>query len=167
MRESKANKLAGKQNSVSDYKEKYYFITLTYFKRLAIVLASPAPLYLVVWILSSSTGQNWTWTAGLAAVAIWVLYALSVHFRASAKVYGLLVLLRHTNQDRGENNGKVIFTKVFFVLTQVLGVGILAMLIHPSTSQVALLSGLMVALTQSLSFKFVPQLSASLNEENR
>jgi hypothetical protein len=85
----------------------------------------------------------------LAAVAIWVLYALSVHFRASAKVYGLLVLLRHTNQDRGENNGKVIFTKVFFVLTQVLGVGILAMLIHPSSSQVALLAGLMVALTQS------------------
>ncbi len=109
MRESKANKLAGKQNSVSDYKEKYYFITLTYFKRLAIVLASPAPLYLAVWILSSSTGQNWTWTAGLAAVAIWVLYALSVHFRASAKVYGLLVLLRHTNQDRGENNGKALW----------------------------------------------------------
>jgi hypothetical protein len=152
---------------VSDYKEKYYFITLTYFKRLAIVLASPAPLYLAVWILSSSTGQNWTWTAGWAAVAIWVLYALSVHFRASAKVYGLLVLLRHTNQDRGENNGKVIFTKVLFVLTQVLGVGILAMLIHPSTSQVALLAGLMVALTQPLSFKFVPQLSASLNEENK
>jgi hypothetical protein len=49
----------------------------------------------------------------------------------------------------------------------VLGVGILAMLIHPSTSQVALLAGLMVALTQSLSFKFVPQLAASLNEENR
>jgi hypothetical protein len=150
---------------VSDYKEKYYFITLTYFKRLAFVLASPAPLYLAVWILSSSTGQNWTWTAGWAAVAIYVLYALSVYFRASAKVYGLLVLLRHTNQDRGENNGKVIFTKVFFVLTQVLGVGILAMLIHPSTSQVALLAGLMVALTQSLSFKFVPQLASSLNAE--
>ena len=167
MREPKARKLEDKKISLTDYKEEYYFITLTYFKRLSIVLASPAPLYLAVWIISSSTGQHWTWAAGLAAVAIWVLYALSVYFRASAKVYGLLVLLRHTNQDRGGNNGKVIFTKVFFVLTQVLGVAILALLIHPSTSQLALLAGLMVAFTQSLSFKYVPQLAASLREEGK
>jgi hypothetical protein len=165
VREPKAGKLEDNKIYLKDYKEKYYFITLTYFKRLSIVLASPAPLYLAVWILSSSTGRNLTWAASFAAVAIWVLYALSVYFRASAIVYGLLALLRHTNQDRGGNNGKVIFTKVFFVLTQVLGVGILAMLIRPSTSQVALLAGLMVAFTQSLSFKYVPQLASSLNAE--
>ena len=172
MREPKAKKLEGKKlegkkNSVNDYKEKYYFITLTYFKKLALVLGSPAPLYLVVWILSSTSVGYLTWAAGFSAVLIWVSYALVVYFRASAKVYGLLVLLRHANLDRGANNRKVVFTKVFFVLTQVLGVGILAMLIHPSTTQIALLAGLLVAVTQSLSFKFVPQLAASLKEESK
>jgi hypothetical protein len=167
MNEPSVLELKGKKKNEKQRENKYSSITLTYYKNLAIVLGSPVPLYLLVSVILRPALPNYSWVLDMAAVFVWVAYALTVYFWALAQVYGLLVLLRHNNLDRGENERKIIFTKTFQIITQVLGIGILVVL---TNSEIALLSGLLgllIVLTQALSFRYVPKLAVSLYEGSK
>ena len=170
MRETVVNKEKETKRKTKSDADKYSSSALTYYKNLAVVLGSPIPLAYssttFFHYMTSLTNINFQWAPWLT-VFLWLGYALTVFIWASAKIYGLLVLLKHRNLDRGDNYGKVLFTKTCFVVTQVFGVGIIVLIATRELILFSLVAGLLLATAQALSFKYVPQLAASLKQESK
>lgn len=159
-----------KRKTKSDV-DKYSSSALTYYKNLAVVLGSPIPLAYISttffhYMTSLTNIIEFQWAPWLT-VFLWLGYALTVFIWASAKIYGLLVLLKHRNLDRGDNYGKVLFTKTCVVITQLFGVGIIVLIATKDLILFSLIAGLLLVTAQALSFKYVPQLAASLKEESK
>lgn len=151
--------------------DKYSSVALTYYRNLAVVLGSPIPLAYASttffhYMTSITKDFGWQWAPWLN-VFLWLGYALTIYVWASLKVYGLLVLLKRKNLDRGENDRKVIFTKTFFLATHAFGIAIIVLIATRDYILFSLVAGLLLVTAQALSLKYVPQLAASLNEENR
>lgn len=170
MGETKVNKDKETKRKPKSDLDKYSSSALTYYKNLAVVLGSPIPLayisYTFFHYMTSLTNiSEFQWAPWLT-VFLWLGYALTVFIWASAKIYGLLLLLKHRNLDWGSNARVVVFTKACFVITHVFGVGIIV-LIATDFILFSLVAGLLLVTAQALSFKYVPQLAASLKEESK
>lgn len=171
MRETVVNKEKETKRKTKSDVDKYSSSALTYYKNLAVVLGSPLPLAYISttfyhYMTSLTKFIEFQWAPWLT-VFLWLGYALTVFIWASAKIYGLLVLLKHRNLGRGDNYGKVLFTKTCFVITQVFGVGIIVLIATRDFILFSLVAGLLLVTAQALSFKYVPQLAASLREESK
>lgn len=171
MTETEVNKENEAKRKTKSDVDKYSSSALTYYKNLAVVLGSPLPLAYIStmffhYMTSLTNIIEFQWAPWLT-VSLWLGYALTVYIWASAKVYGLLELLKHRNLDRGDNYGKVLFTKTCFVITQVFGVGIIVLIATRDLILFSLVAGLLLVTAQALSFKYAPQLAASLKEESK
>ena len=151
--------------------DKYSSVALTYYMNLAVVLGSPIPLAYASstffhYMTSITRDFGWQWAPWLT-VFLWLGYALTIYVWASLKVYGLLVLLKRKNLDRGENDRKVLFTKTFFLATHAFGIVIIVFIATRDYILFSLVAGLLLVTAQALSVKYVPQLAASLREEGK
>ena len=147
-------------------------LTISYYKRLALVLGFWIPLTLLGFLLSFATSElnlrewfSWfPWVFGLS----WLGYALYLFFWAFTKVNSLVVLVIDRNLGQAAIVRKIVFTQFFAIAALILGVTSFATLfLEVMGWNLSPMFGMLTIVSQVLSFKHVPLFSQLLSEDKK